>query len=152
MVVDPLKYFNDGWNCAESVLLTFNEALKDESLKAALGSALGGGGAHNLSLCGALNGGLIVLGGFYDRKSSGDRNYYRHIHGKAQVLIDRFREKHGSLECASLTGYNSLQSESDLQKFKSDKARRGKCEQYVQDVALIVAEIIEAEPEKIKNS
>ena len=68
-------YFRQGFNCAESVLMTMQEAwnLGEISPKLATGFGAGIGGIG--SLCGALTGGIIALNLKFGRKKiNADKN------------------------------------------------------------------------------
>lgn len=78
------------YNCCQSVLIPFcPETGLDEEQAYALGAPFGGG-MHCGSVCGALIGGLMVLG----------------LLGYAQkdidTLMERFRHRHGFIDCREL--------------------------------------------------
>lgn len=77
-------------NCCQSVLIPFARELGlTEEQAFALGAHFGSGMRHG-SACGALSGGLMVLGGLgYDEK-------------QAMALLRRFRERHGATDCTTL--------------------------------------------------
>lgn len=77
-------------NCCQSVLVPFaREMGLTEEQAYALGAHFGAGMRHG-STCGALSGGLMVLGALgYDEK-------------QAVALLRQFRENHGATDCAAL--------------------------------------------------
>lgn len=78
------------YNCCQSVLIPFaREMGLTEEQARALGAHFGSGMRHG-STCGALSGGLMVLGALgYDEK-------------QAMALLRRFRENHGATDCTAL--------------------------------------------------
>lgn len=87
------------YNCAQAVLLTFAEAAGLEESKAMAVSANFGSGMKMAATCGAITGGLMVLGlfGVEDGKTIGA--YFRAL-----------REQHnGLLNCADLLRVNKEQ-------------------------------------------
>jgi len=66
------KKFKEGYNCAETVLRTFRDALNldlsDDALKIATG--FGGGLGHAGCMCGALSGAIMVLSMLQGRTSA----------------------------------------------------------------------------------
>ncbi len=91
--------------CSEAILYTFNEALGNplppEAVRLASGfpvgmGALGAGGCA----CGALAGGIMVLGMVYGRSNPGDEAPV--VLGKAKELHDWFRSQKGSTCCRVL--------------------------------------------------
>ncbi|MEA4934658.1 MAG: C-GCAxxG-C-C family protein [Lawsonibacter sp.] len=81
---------NVHYNCCQSVLVTFAEEMGlSEAQSYALGSHFAGGMNHGAT-CGVLTGALMVLGSLgYDKQ-------------QALALLQQFREKHGSTDCAVL--------------------------------------------------
>lgn len=81
---------NKSYNCCQSVLVRFSHEM---GLTPEQAEALGrhfGSGMHHGSTCGALSGGLMVLGALgYGGKD-------------AAALIQDFREKHGATDCPTL--------------------------------------------------
>ncbi len=68
------RNYNDGFHCAESIVNTINELLPGKSFdfcKAASGFCGGIGGCKQ-DVCGALSGGIIVLGSIYGRQKEGN--------------------------------------------------------------------------------
>ena len=78
------------YNCCQSVVLSFADALGLSREQAfALTSHFGSGMRHG-STCGAVTGALLVLGGLG-------------VTGpEAVAMLNRFREGHGALDCATL--------------------------------------------------
>jgi len=80
--------FLSGYNCAQSVLYAFREEgdLSEETaLKIACG--LGAGMARKQEVCGAVTGGILVLGMRYGRGSKDDRSTQERTYVKTQKLI-----------------------------------------------------------------
>ncbi|MGD9212536.1 MAG: C-GCAxxG-C-C family (seleno)protein [Desulfobacteraceae bacterium] len=67
-------YFGNGYHCAEAVATAVLETLGQDATEAtAHGTAFGGGvGRTYKELCGALSGGLIVIGHLYGRRQCGE--------------------------------------------------------------------------------
>ena len=78
------------YNCCQSVLIPFcPETGLGEEEAYALGAPFGGG-MHCGSVCGALTGGLMVLGLLgYDKEVT-------------NALMERFRLRHGAIDCKDL--------------------------------------------------
>ena len=100
------RLYRDGeFLCSEAILHTFNEALDrplpQDAIKLASGfpvgmGALGTGGCT----CGALSGGVMVLGIVYGRANPGDEA--PEVLGKAKELHDWFLAAKGSTCCRAL--------------------------------------------------
>ena len=66
------KNYQSGYNCAEAVLSAFNDALK-LNLDVKVATAMGGGIGAAKNLCGALNGGVIVIGAIFGRNTPNEK-------------------------------------------------------------------------------
>ncbi len=83
------------YNCCQAVLIPFcPETGLDHDTAYAMGAHFGGGMRMG-SVCGALTGGLMVLGllGFSDQESL--------------ALLQRFRQRHSHLDCRDLLAANA---------------------------------------------
>ncbi len=128
--------------CAQIVVATFQEILgiPDESVLMAA-SCFAGGGKRCLT-CGAISGGLIVLGVKYGRRRLEDGVEAEEVALEpACDLVDRFQEVYDSTDCCELTGYN-LGDPSQFQAFLESPEAMEKCTERVKKVAGWVAEII----------
>lgn len=93
-----------GYNCAQCVACTLADyAETDGDTLFRLMEGFGGGMGGFSETCGALSGGIAVLG---DRLSGGTDNptTKQSTYQYAQALVSRFREKNGSTCCAELKG------------------------------------------------
>lgn len=53
-------------------------------------------------VCGAVSGGIMVLGALYGRGENQDRSLTENTYKKTRLLIDKFIEKQGSVICRKL--------------------------------------------------
>lgn len=97
-----LEYFRRGYNCAESVILAANGVFdpEDAFLSPCLGSGFGGGMGDGQGPCGALSGGVVVIGAFLGRHSraAGDSA----ARGAARDLAAAFENDLGATRCKDL--------------------------------------------------
>jgi C_GCAxxG_C_C family probable redox protein len=96
-------HFQSGFHCAESVLKTFSETAGKEPdpgiTKFASGFGGGIGGSH-CDACGALTGGVIVLGWLFGRNDPGDdKSKARPL---AAELRSRFLARFGATDCKTI--------------------------------------------------
>jgi C_GCAxxG_C_C family probable redox protein len=128
--------------CAQVVVAALMEILgiQDEMVLMAASSFAGGG--KRCLTCGALSGGLIVLGLKYGRRRLEDGVEAEEAALEpACDLIDRFNEVYDTTDCCELTGYN-LGDPSQFQAFLDSPEALEKCDEKVKNVAGWVAEII----------
>ena len=128
--------------CSQVVVATFMEILgiQDEMVLMAA-SCFAGGGKRCLT-CGALSGGLMVLGLKYGRRRLEDGIEAEEAALEpACDLIDRFKEVYDATDCCELTGYN-LGDPAQFQAFLNSPEVLEKCDERVRNIAGWVAEII----------
>ena len=100
-----MQGFHDGYNCAQCMMVAFEDMLTidlDTALKAA--SPFGGGMGRMREVCGSVSGMFMVFGfirGYSDPKDYGGKKaLYEHI----QELAHRFEAENGSIVCRDLLG------------------------------------------------
>ena len=98
------QYHQQGYNCAQSVAGAFADLTgwEPERLFAAAGSFGGGVGGSHEELCGAVSGGLLVLGLLFPHTQGEDREAKRRIYGLAKLFLQRFFETFGNTRCSDL--------------------------------------------------
>jgi C_GCAxxG_C_C family probable redox protein len=105
--------FREGYNCAEAIVRAFRDAMRrdisDEALRMA--SGFGGGLGHAGCLCGALAGGIMVLGMIQGRDNKEQNR--KPIYTSAQEFHDLFRKKFGAT-CCRVLNPNSFDSKEHL--------------------------------------
>lgn len=105
------EYFKGGYNCAESVFLTFRELLAPEidPSMVKLMTGFGGGVGQSGCMCGALTGAIAALNMKIGRTSNEvSRDYAYEI---AKEFSERFSEKFGATCCRVLNPYSFTSKE-----------------------------------------
>ena len=97
------ELFEQGYNCAQAVLLAFDDVTGlDGEAAARLSSSFGGGMGRMREVCGAVSGALMVMGiaqGYSDPSASDKKHeHYANI----QEFARRFKEENGSIICREL--------------------------------------------------
>lgn len=93
----PSVYHSQGYNCAESLIKSYNEE-HNTDIPISLGSGMGTGMAVG-SLCGAVNAAAMIVGYIKGRENSEEANEAR---GYTKELMKRVREKFNSEICIDL--------------------------------------------------
>ena len=131
-------YFKNGFNCAESVLMTMQKAwnLGDITPKPATGFGAGVGGLG--SLCGALTGGIIALNLKFGRmKSTDDKDK---PYSMAHQYFKRFEHENGSVMCKEITECDFLNPKDKI-RFREDNIFEKKCVKLVKNSIKILLEL-----------
>lgn len=124
------------------MLYAFREesALPEETaLKIACG--LGAGMGRKEEVCGAVTGGILVLGMRYGRGSKDDRSAMVFTYVKTRELMDQFAEKHGTFICRKLLHGCELTTEEGQKHFKENDLLNKICAPCVQSVVEILENI-----------
>jgi len=135
--------FMSGYNCAQSVFYSFCDDLhfdKETALKLACG--FGGGMGRKEEVCGAVTGGIIVIGLKYGRSEKTDRTATEITYKKTRELMDGFAKKHGSYICRKLLNGCELTIEEGQKQFKENDLLNKICKPCVQSVVEILEPII----------
>ena len=109
---------------------------EETALKIACG--LGAGMARKEEVCGAVTGGILVLGMRHGRGSKNDRSAQEQTYAKTQELMDRFSEKHGTVICRKLLNGCELTTEEGQKYFKDNDLLNRLCVPYVQSIVMIL--------------
>jgi C_GCAxxG_C_C family probable redox protein len=136
------EMFAKGYNCAQSVFYAFREELgldADTALKIACG--LGAGMGRKEEVCGAVTGGILVLGMLHGRGSKGKQKSTELTYQKTQELMERFAGKHGSYICRRLLNGCDLTTKAGNSKFKEKDMRNTVCKGCIQSAVAILEKI-----------
>jgi C_GCAxxG_C_C family probable redox protein len=112
---------------------------EDTALKIACG--LGAGMGRKQEVCGAVTGGILVLGMRHGRGSRDERSAMELTYARTRDLLDLFSERHGSCICRVLLNGCDPSTEEGKKQFKESDLLMNVCKPCVQTVA----EILECE-------
>ena len=140
------ELFLSGCNCAQAVLLAFEDVTGlDRKLAARISAPFGGGMGRMREVCGAVSGMLMVLGYLngYDDTVEDDaqkRAHYKNV----QELAGKFREECGSIICREILK-NPPSDPNPTPRTAEFYAKRP-CARMVMTAARILDEYMEAHP------
>lgn len=126
-----LEYYLNKYNCAESVFKSH-----EKKIDSSIATPFGGGIGKTNQICGALTGGLMVLGIKHGRKTNSESQ--EKAQQVSKKLIEEFTEEFRATTCDDLTGCD-LSSEEGQEKFKLPE-RKEKCKSFVEFVDKYVGE------------
>jgi C_GCAxxG_C_C family probable redox protein len=135
--------FQDGYNCAQSVLYSFCDELginKNTALKLVCG--LGAGISRKQEVCGAVSGGIVVIGAKYGKGENGDNTEKEFTYKKTNELMDCFAQKHGSYLCRHLLDNCILSTPEGQATYKEKKLNITQCTPCIQSVIEILERIL----------
>ena len=134
--------FLSGYNCAQSVLWSFSEEVglePETALKISCG--FGAGIARRQETCGAVTGGIMVLGLRHGRGENQDRTATEETYAKAGELMRRFEARHGTCNCRQLLDGCDLATDEGRRAFKDRDHLNRTCRACVKTVVEILEEM-----------
>ena len=135
--------FLEGYNCAQSVLYSFCHELQiDENAALKTACGFGGGMGRKEEVCGAVTGGIMVIGSKYGRGKNDDRTTTELTYSKTRELMERFSEKHGTFICRKLLNGCELTTEEGQKHFKENDLLNRTCRLCVESVVQILECIV----------
>ena len=135
--------FEEGYNCAQAVLLAFCEETgltREQAAK--LASTFGGGMGRMREVCGAVSAMFMVEGltrGYSDPKAKEEKSA---VYARVRDLADRFREKNHSIICRELLIDTETTPGGEPEARTKEYYERRPCGCYVEDAAYLIAEVL----------
>lgn len=139
------RYFEEGYNCAQSVLLAFCEETGLSIEQAAkLASTFGGGMGRMREVCGAVSAMFMIQGlmeGYTDPKAKEEK---AELYARVREVAERFREKNHSIICRDLLIDVQTTPGGVPEERTQEYYERRPCGCYVEDAAGLIAEALNA--------
>jgi C_GCAxxG_C_C family probable redox protein len=134
-----------GFGCAQSVASVFSEELGiDEITAQKMALGLGGGIGRQGEVCGALSGGVLVLGMKYGVNSmDGEANKVakERVYELDKEFTRRYKERTGAIRCNDILGFDMNDPAA-----RADASARGvfatRCNKCIQDSVEILEEML----------
>lgn len=142
-----MKLFEEGYNCAQSVFLAF-EDLHGMNRKdaAALSSSFGGGMGRLREVCGAVSGMFLVAGVLYGYDDPKAREEKTEHYARIQELAAAFEKENGSIICRELLGL-SVKRETPISEPRTvEYYKKRPCKELVGQAAEIMEQYIAKYP------
>lgn len=142
-VEQAVAFYRQGYTCAQSILASF-AARYDlaQNMAFRLGEPFGAGTSCTGDMCGSVTGAILVLGLQYGSTLNSDDAARLRTYQRVQVLIHRFQEIHGSVQCTDLLGYN-LSDPDQFQTVCEKGLFNQRCPIFVRNAAQILTELLE---------
>ncbi len=112
----------------------------EAALKIACG--LGAGMGRKEEVCGAVTGGILLIGLKHGRGENDDRSAIENAYTKTRELMERFSEKHGTYICRKLLNGLELTTEEGQKFFKENGLREKACKPCVETVVEILESML----------
>jgi C_GCAxxG_C_C family probable redox protein len=137
-----LASFRSGFTCSSVVLSTFSGELGlDPDTAKKIGCGFGAGISRTGNICGAVSGGIMVIGLKYGKTVLGDDAATEKTRALVLEFIDEFTQRHGSVNCSELLGYN-LNKPDEYEKARDSGLFLTKCPELVTGAVAILEKIL----------
>ena len=133
------SYFKEGYNCAQAVVLAFENELKlDRDFIAKSISGFGGGFGRMREVCGAVSGMVFVLSVLEGTVAPRDNDAKMQTYQKVQYLMNKFKEKNGTYICRELLSLPEVNSAPTPEKRTETYYKKRPCASLVGDACEIL--------------
>ncbi|MCD4711598.1 MAG: C-GCAxxG-C-C family protein [Bacteroidales bacterium] len=133
--------FLSGYNCAQSVVLSFADDLKfSKELAQKMAAGFGGGMGKQQETCGAVTGAIMVLGLLKGEEVNNNDELKSAAYGAVKDLIRDFVATYKTTQCRELIGCD-LNTPEGSAKFKEEKILETICADCVKKAVEIIEEI-----------
>jgi C_GCAxxG_C_C family probable redox protein len=146
-VARAINYFKSGYNCAQAVVMTFDDVmdLTPEQL-AKLIAPFGGGMGRMREVCGTVSGMAFVAGAISPSADPQNLDERKANYALVQQFAEEFRKENGDIVCRRLLGLEPMVERAETampSERTAEYYRKRPCAEYVGCAARIVAEYLQ---------
>ncbi len=135
------EHFLSGYNCAQSVVLSFADDLKySKELALKISAGFGGGMGKQQETCGAVTGAIMVLGLLKGEEVNNNDELKAEAYSSVKELSRKFTEAYNTTSCRELIACD-LNTPEGSAKFKEEKLMENVCAGCVAKAVQIVESI-----------
>jgi C_GCAxxG_C_C family probable redox protein len=136
-----LQQFRDGLNCAQAVLISYEEEFElDKSIALSVACGFGGGMGRLQETCGAVTGAFMVLGLYNCRMYTDNHQRKENTYSMVQTFNERFIARNNTTSCAGLLNCD-LKTKEGRTQAKENRLFDTICEKCIADAITIIEEI-----------
>jgi len=133
--------FLSGYNCTQSVLLSFADDLKfSKELAQKMAAGFGGGMGKQQETCGAVTGAIMVLGLLKGEEVNNNEELKTKTYGAVQDLIRGFVAEFSTTKCRDII-HCDLNTPEGQARFKEEKIMENLCAPCVEKAVQIVEKL-----------
>ena len=127
-----MQSFKDGYNCAQCMMIAFEDLLSiDLQTALKVSSPFGGGMGRLREVCGAVSGMFIVLGFVKGYQEPSDYEGKKALYEQVQELAKRYEADNGSIICRDLLGLNVQREDAAPEKRTEEYYKKRPCVEKV---------------------
>jgi C_GCAxxG_C_C family probable redox protein len=133
--------FQEGYNCAQALLVTYGEQFGIDREVALRLAAVFGSGMGMAEICGAVTGAYMVIGAKYGESKAGEHQSSDRARGAADDFTNEFKSRNKSIVCRELLGHD-ICTPDGLKLIQEKGLLKVLCPKFVQDAAEIIEHIL----------
>ena len=138
-----MQSFLNGYNCAQCMILAFEDMLTiDVDMALKIASPFGGGMGRLREVCGSVSGMFMILGYIKGYNEPGDYEGKKELYEHVQELARRYEEANGSIICRELLGLNVKKEEATPEKRTEEYYKKRPCAEKIGSAAEILEEYL----------
>lgn len=142
------NYFCEGYNCAQAVVMAFDDIMDmDVATLARLAAPFGGGMGRMREVCGTVSGMTMVAGAIAPSNDPKNLEERKMNYALVQAFAESFRRENGDIVCRRLLGLEPIVERSETampSERTAEYYKKRPCVEYVACAARIVAEHLAA--------
>jgi len=139
--------FLEGYNCAQAVVIAFEDLHGlDRETAAKLSSSFGGGMARLREVCGSVSGMFMVAGLLYGYDNPKAKEEKAEHYARIQKLAADFTAEHGSIVCRDLLGLTEKKQEPTPEERTEAYYKKRPCKELIGRAAEIMDNYIKEYP------
>lgn len=139
----PVEQFLDGYSCSQTILTTYCERYGVDHLTGVKMAAGFGAGMQKAKTCGAVTGGVMVLGLHFGTDTSMTSAGRKPVYSAVIDFMKRFEELNDTLSCGELLGCD-VNTPEGMQTAVEKDLFRTVCPKFVKDAATILDRMLES--------
>ena len=143
------NYFKSGYNCAQAVVMAFDDVMEmTPDQLARLAAPFGGGMGRMREVCGTVSGMAFVAGAIVPSNDPANLEERKQNYALVQHFADEFRAENGDIVCRRLLGLEPMVERAETpmpSERTAEYYKKRPCVEYVGCAARIIAEYLAAQ-------
>jgi C_GCAxxG_C_C family probable redox protein len=140
-------YFKSGYNCAQAVVMAFDDVMEQSpEMLARLTAPFGGGMGRMREVCGTVSGMTFLAGAISPAANPSNLEERKANYALVQTFAEAFRRENGDIVCRRLLGLEPMveRQETPMPSERTEEYyKKRPCVEYVGCAARIVAEYLQ---------